>query len=73
VDFDTIDYDIALWYSIFIPPAFAKASAGKLAEALAKAGVLIEETEHIRHAAPDNPTVIQSGQRLVLRRGSSGL
>jgi hypothetical protein len=29
-------------------------------------GVLAEELEHIRHAAPDDPAMIQSGQRLVL-------
>ncbi len=28
--------------------------------------MLIEELEHIRHAAPDDPAVVQSGQRLVL-------
>ena len=28
--------------------------------------MLVEKLEHIRHAAPDDPAVIQSGQRLVL-------
>ncbi|MEJ2245467.1 MAG: hypothetical protein P8Y80_05180 [Acidobacteriota bacterium] len=32
---------------------------------LIRPGVLVEELENIRHAAPDNLAVIQSGQRLV--------
>ncbi|MBN1569847.1 MAG: hypothetical protein JXA73_18530 [Acidobacteria bacterium] len=38
------------------------------AEALAKACVVVEKPKHIRHAAADDPAVIQTGQGLVLDR-----